>query len=233
MTPSADPVLLAAPPVEVVVERLQAIRTRIKDAGGDPEAVRVVAVTKGFDQSAIRAAIEAGMTDVGENYPQELLSKASAADSPGVTLHMIGAIQRRRIKALATVVDCWQTVSRSEEISSLAELAPGVAVFIQVDTTGRPDRNGCSPADAPRLVSTAGEAGLRVRGLMTIGPGPQVPETETVSAFETVAGLARDLDLGEISMGMTEDLQPAVAAGTTMLRVGRALFGPRTNAQGY
>jgi PLP dependent protein len=230
MTPSDVPSLLAAPISDVVGERLAAIRKRISAAGGDPELVRIVAVTKGFDESAIRAAIEVGLTDVGENYPQELLSKASAADHPGVTLHMIGAIQRRRIKSLAPVADCWQTVSRSVEISSLAEHAPGTAVFIQVDTTGRPDRNGCSPPDVPVLVSAALEAGLKVRGLMTIGPGPDSEEAETLSGFETVAALSNELGLGEVSMGMTEDLEPAVRAGTTMLRVGRALFGPRTTA---
>jgi uncharacterized pyridoxal phosphate-containing UPF0001 family protein len=227
--PSRDedtPVRNPAPPVEVVAQRLAGIRERVHAAGGDPALVRIVAVTKGFDESAPRAALAAGLTDVGENYPAELLAKASAVDAPDATWHMVGGIQRRRIKALSAVVDCWQTVSRPEEVSSLARYAPRTAVFVQVDTTGLPGRNGCPPADVGSLVAIARDAGLDVRGLMTIGPGPQ---SSPQKGFEIVASIARNLDLHEISMGMSDDIEAAVSAGSTMLRVGRGLFGDRPN----
>lgn len=227
--------LLRAPPAEIVAERLQGIRNRIADAGRDPGLLRIVAVTKGFDESAPLAALEAGLTDVGENYPEELIQKASAlaADSEKVTWHMIGAIQRRRVKDLFEIVDCWQTVSRDVEVSSISRYAPAASIFLQVDTTGLPNRNG-SPIDGVReLLGVATAAGLRVRGLMTIGPGPAADRSMTVAAFSAVRDLAEDLQLEELSMGMTEDLEAAVRAGSTMLRMGRALFGERTRAEGH
>ncbi len=216
--------LIAAPTVGVVADRLGQLTERIASAGGDPSVIRIVAVTKGFDSSAVRVAAELGLTDLGENYADELLSKAGDA-APGVIWHMIGTIQRRTIKALAPVVGCWQTVSRPEEISSLAAAAPGAQVFVQVDTTGLPGRNGGDPGEVPALVGAARDAGLVTRGLMTIGP-PGDP-SESRPGFELVASLAGDLGLREVSMGMTEDLEVAVRCGSTMLRVGRALFGPR------
>ena len=221
----AGPPLLEAPPAEVVSERLDGIRTRIQGAGRDPESVRVVAVTKGFDRSAPDAAYAAGLLDIGENYPDELVAKAAAPRPADAVWHMLGAIQRRRVKTLAAVVGCWQTVSRDVEVLSIAEHAPGAAVFIQVDTTGMANRNGCAPEEVPRLAGTARECGLRLRGLMTIGPPG--PPGQARQGFELVASLAADLGVAEISMGMSDDLEVAVMAGSTMVRVGRALFGPR------
>lgn len=219
------PLPLEAPPVEVVSERLAGIRARIERAGRDPESVRVVAVTKGFDNSAPDAAYAAGLLDIGENYPDELLAKAAAPRPADALWHMLGAIQRRRVKTLAGVVGCWQTVSRDAEVLSIADHAPGAAVFIQVDTSGLANRNGCTPEEAPRLAALAGQCALRLRGLMTIAP-PGPPD-QARPGFELVASLAADLGVTEISMGMSDDLEVAVMAGSTMVRVGRALFGPR------
>jgi uncharacterized pyridoxal phosphate-containing UPF0001 family protein len=210
----------------VVAARLSALRLRIEDAGRDPAHVRIVAVTKGFDESTPAAALAVGLVDVGENYADELIAKASSELAPEVTWHMLGAIQRRKTKALASVVGCWQTLSRTEEVDGLARYAPGAQVFVQVETTGLPGRNGCGPRSTPELVADAHRAGLTVRGLMTIGP-PDDPEGAQ-RGFELVASLARDLGLEELSMGMSDDLDIALRAGTTMLRVGRGLFGPRT-----
>jgi PLP dependent protein len=226
--------LLSAPPAEVVAERLAGIRLRIERAGGDPAAVRIVAVTKGFDASAPGAAYAVGLRDIGENYPDELVSKAlqvsteAGPGSPGLVWHMLGAIQRRRVKTLAPVVGCWQTVSRTEEVSSIASHSPGAMVFVQVDTSGAAGRNGCTPQDAPRVVASAREAGLAVRGLMTVGPLGSPDEARP--GFDLVASLALALGLDELSMGMSDDIEVAVSSGSTMLRVGRALFGPRAQA---
>jgi uncharacterized pyridoxal phosphate-containing UPF0001 family protein len=216
--------LIPAPPVAVVADRLEQLTERIAAAGGDLSVIRIVAVTKGFDSSAVRVAAELGLTDIGENYADELLSKAEERAAE-VTWHMIGTIQRRTIRALAPVVRCWQTVSRPEEIRSIAAHAAGAQVFVQVDTTGLPGRNGAAPAEIASLVAAAREAGLVTRGLMTIGPPDDPSDSER--GFEIVAQLAADLGLREVSMGMTEDLETAVRSGSTMLRVGRALFGPR------
>jgi hypothetical protein len=209
-----------------VAERLHSVRLRIEQAGGDPSAVRVVAVTKGFGPEAVVAARAAGLHDIGENYADELVAKAAELGdtSPPPTWHFLGAIQRNKVARLAPVVGMWQSVSRVEEGARIARFAPGATVLVEVDTTGLPGRNGCPPDGARALVPHLRDTGLDVRGLMTVAaPGPGA----AASAFETVRSLADELGLVERSMGMTDDLEVAVHAGTTMVRIGRALFGER------
>ncbi|HUI03856.1 MAG TPA: alanine racemase [Acidimicrobiales bacterium] len=234
--------LLPAPAPEVVAARLEALRVRIADAGRDPSAVRIVAVTKGFDVGAVRAARAAGIDDIGENYAPELLAKAEAllAAEPaggagarpgaGVRWHYIGAVQRRRVPALAPVVSWWETVCRVEEGRAIAARASGAVVLVEVDTTDIAGRNGVAPAAVPGLVRALREDGLEVRGLMTVAPPGGGARAR--AAFRTTARLAAELGLAELSMGMTDDLEPALAEGSTMVRVGRALFGERPPATG-
>jgi uncharacterized pyridoxal phosphate-containing UPF0001 family protein len=212
-----------------VAERLHSVRLRIEQAGGDPSAVRVVAVTKGFGPEAVVAALAAGLPDIGENYANELVAKAALMEGDRslpqpVRWHFLGAIQRNKVARLAPVVGVWQSVSRVEEGARIARFAPGATVLVEVETTGLSGRNGCSPDDVRALVPRLRDAGLDVRGLMTVaGPGPDATDL----AFETVRSLADELGLEERSMGMTDDLEAAVRAGTTMVRIGRALFGER------
>ena len=209
-----------------VARRLTAVRRRIERAGGDPARVRVVGVTKGFGPDAARAARQAGLTDLGENYAAELVAKAAAVDD-AVVWHFLGAVQRNKVPALSPLVGLWQSVAREAEGARIARCAPGAKVLVQVDTTGLPGRNGCPPSGVPGLVRRLGELGLDVRGLMTVAaPG----EAAARAAFESVARLADGLELEERSMGMSDDLEVAVAAGSTMVRVGRALFGERRAA---
>ncbi len=250
-------VLATAPPADVVAARVDALRRRIEVAGRDPAGVRIVAVTKGFTTSAVDAARHVGLFDIGENYADELLTKvadmsdatsqhapaldATAGDNdhgnndddgndegdgaPRTRWHYLGAVQRRRVRGLAPVVSCWQTVSRAVEGETIALHAPGATVFVEVDATEIPGRHGCRAAAAPALVASLRGVGLDVRGLMTVGP-PGPPE-ESRGAFRLTARLAHDLGLPEVSMGMTDDLEVALSEGTTMVRVGRALFGER------
>ena len=218
-----------APSSEEVAGRLEAVRARIADAGGDPAQVRVVAVTKGFGPDAVRAARGAGLRDLGENYAAELLAKAEAVAREAVgagrlVWHFLGAVQRNKVAHLAPVVGLWQSVAREPEGARIARFAPGAAVLAQVDTTGQPGRNGCPPGEAAALVARLRDLGLDVRGLMTVAPSGREAARE---AFRAVGALADDLGLEERSMGMTDDLEEAVAAGSTMVRIGRALFGPR------
>jgi pyridoxal phosphate enzyme (YggS family) len=209
-----------------VAERLHSVRLRIEQAGGDPSAVRVVAVTKGFGPEAVVAARAAGLHDIGENYADELVAKAAELGdtSPSTTWHFLGAIQRNKVARLAPIVGMWQSVSRVEEGARIARFAPDATVLVEVDTTGLPERNGCPPDGVRALVPRLRDAGLDVRGLMTVAaPGPGA----AASAFDTVRSLADELGLVERSMGMTDDLEAAVRAGTTMVRIGRALFGER------
>jgi len=226
--PDAD-VPVVVPPVDVVAARLAALRSRIADAGHDPAAVRVVAVTKGFPFAAVEAALAVGLCDIGENYAAELVDKAAAV-APGdvagaVQWHYLGAVQRRRVRALAPVVAWWQTVCRPSEGEEIARRAPGATVLVEVDATGIPGRNGVAPGAVAPVVARLREQGLDVRGLMVVGP-PGGPEAAR-PAFRTTARLAGDLGLPEVSMGMTDDLEVAVEEGSTMVRVGRALFGER------
>lgn len=212
-----------------VAERLHSVRRRIEQAGGDPSTVRVIAVTKGFGPEAVVAAREAGLHDIGENYANELVAKAAevehdASASSIVRWHFLGGIQRNKVARLAPIVGLWQSVSRAEEGARIARFAPGAAVLVEVDTTGLSGRNGCRPDDVRTLVPRLRDDGLDVRGLMTVAaPGVDAAN----AAFATVRTLADDLGLEERSMGMTDDLEAAVRAGTTMVRIGRALFGER------
>jgi uncharacterized pyridoxal phosphate-containing UPF0001 family protein len=199
------------------------IRRRIAQAGGDPDVVRVVGVTKGFGPEAVAVARAVGLTDIGENYSQELLGKAPGP--AGTSWHFLGAIQRNKVPSLAPVVALWQSVARLAEGERIARYAPGAGVLVQVDCSGRPGRNGCEVADAPALVEALSRCDLEVRGLMTVAP----PEpAEAARTFQVVGRLADSLELPERSMGMTDDLELAVAAGSTMVRIGRALFGERS-----
>lgn len=210
-----------------VAASLGAARRRIARAGGDPEGVRIVAVTKGFGPDAVTAAVEAGLADVGENYAQELLAKhealAGVATPDAVRWHFLGHIQRNKVARLSGVVSCWQSVARLEEGTAIARRAPGARVLVEVDASGAPGRNGCAPGDAAGLVDGLRAQGLDVQGLMTVAP--QTAAAREV--FATVRRLADDLGLVQRSMGMSDDLELAVAEGSTMVRLGRALFGER------
>ena len=211
-----------------VADRLGALRDRLSRAGGDH--VKVVAVTKGFGPDVVTAAMEAGLTDLGENYAQDLLAKAE--ESPAQTdvahqprWHFIGRLQRNKIRKIAGLVHLWQSVDRPELAAEIARRAPGARVLVQVDIAGIGGRGGCAPDETAGLVQRCRDEGLEVAGLMAVG-APGTPD-QARPGFRLLASQARDLGLAELSMGMTADLEVAVEEGATMVRVGTALFGPR------
>jgi pyridoxal phosphate enzyme (YggS family) len=217
---------------EAVADRLAAVRRRIVAAGGDVDRVTVVAVTKGFGPEAVRAALGAGIHDIGENFAQELVAKARAlgAEAAAARFHFVGQLQRNKVRLVAPLVSLYQSVDRARLGREIAARAPGARVLVQVNLTDDPARGGCPPADVPALVTELGDAGLDVLGLMAVAPiGP----AETARAgFATVRELAERLGLPERSYGMTDDLEAAVAEATTMVRLGTALFGPRPSVRG-
>lgn len=217
---------LTAQSVSAAVER---VRDELARAGGDPDRITIVAVTKGFGPDAPLAALGAGLTDLGENYAQELRDKASALDArtdlPAPRWHFIGRLQSNKIRLVADRVACWQSVDRASLVSELAKRAPGARILVQVDAAADPGKGGADPADVPDLVARARDAGLDVVGLMAVGVAGNADAT--ADAFSVTAALADRLDLPERSLGMSGDLAAAVRAGTTMVRVGTALFGPR------
>jgi uncharacterized pyridoxal phosphate-containing UPF0001 family protein len=208
--------------LERVAANLDAVRARIEAAGRDAGGVRLVAVTKTFGVQEVLAASELGLQHFGENYVDELCAKRDAA--PEATWHFLGALQTNKIARIVTCADVLSGVAREKELMKLAGLSSGRAIDIQVDFTGRAERNGAPPEDVPRLVSRARELNLKVRGLMVVAP----PEPAAArDAFVRTVALADSLGLVERSLGMSEDLEIACQAGTTEVRLGRALFGPR------
>ena len=217
-------------------QRLDEVRHRIDRAAADPASVRLVAVTKGFGVDAVQMALAAGLTDIGENYADELVDKAQAvaagAEEGGVSRgrsdpvwHFLGAVQRNKVARLAPVVGCWQSISRLEEGRAIARRRPGSMILVQVDVAGLPGRGGCPPDAVADLVRGLCEEDLDVAGLMAVGP-PGPPEAAR-PGFVRVSNLADEMDLPIRSMGMTDDLEVALSEGSTMVRLGRALFGER------
>jgi pyridoxal phosphate enzyme (YggS family) len=223
---------VTAPDRETLLARVEQVRHRIAEAGGDPERVVLLAVTKGFGPEVAVAAADAGLVDLGENYAQELVAKAPVLAEAGaeVRWHAIGRLQRNKVRALAPAVHLWQSVDRAELGAEIARRAPGASVLAQVNVSDEPQKGGCAPSDAPQLVARLQDEGLQVAGLMTVGrtgdPGA------ARAGFTQLRRLADDLDLPVRSMGMSGDLEAAVAEGSTMVRVGAALFGPRPGVPG-
>ena len=209
---------------EGVPARLAEVRHRIESAGGDPDAVRIVAVTKGHGPAVVEAAVAAGLTDLGESYAQELAAKADAVRAT-IRWHFLGRLQRNKVRVVAPFVDLWQSVDRLSLASEVARRAPGASVLVQVNVSGAEQQGGCPPARAAAVVEGCADLGLDVRGLMAIGP--RAEPVRVRAAFRQVRDLADRLGLPERSMGMSGDLEAAVAEGSTMVRIGTDLFGPR------
>ena len=211
----------------LVAQRLEVIRDRI-DGVTRPfdHDVEVVAVTKGFDEWAIEAAVSAGCRVIGENYAQELLSKRSVVERLGPVVQFIGRLQTNKVRQLVGVVDVWASLDRASVVDEVAKRSPGSRVLIQIDTTGDPAKGGCRLDEAVPLVERARSAGLVVDGLMTVGPTGESAEAARVG-FGQVRRLVDQLGLGVCSMGMSGDLAVAVEEGSTQVRIGTALFGPR------
>ena len=208
----------------VIGERYEAVRERIGRAGSHD--VTVIAVTKALGSWAIDAAAACGIGDIGENYAQECVAKLVEVTAlPKPRVHFVGRVQRNKVKMLAGCVDVWQTVDRPELAREIGRRAPGAQVMVQVNISGEEAKGGCRDAETERLASVVADAGLNLVGLMGIGPlGP--PEMAR-SSFKALRQMVDTLGLKHCSMGMTDDLEVAVAEGATMVRIGRSLFGER------
>jgi len=209
-----------------VAERVAALEARIEALAIRP--VRIVAVTKRFGLDAVDAALAAGVLDIGENYAQELVAKVDAIRERGTEQprwHFIGHVQRNKVRTVADVVHLWETVDTVRLGREIAKRAPGASVLVQVNLTGSQSQAGVGAEDVPELVTQLRGLDLDVQGLMMIGALDDLSASATL--FTRLRGLADDLELPECSMGMSADIDEALAAGSTMVRVGTALFGPR------
>lgn len=219
---------------EQIIERAGPVRRRIEASARGP--VRIVAVTKGHPVEVALATMAAGFEDLGENYAQELRAKAvvcagavrrnePAPAGRQLRWHFVGRLQSNKVRMLAPHVALWQSLDRDSVIDEVARRAPGAAVLVQVDLAGVEGRGGCPRHEAGRLVQRAVDAGLRVRGLM--GVGPMGDPEDSREGFRWLRGEVDALGLEEVSMGMSGDLDVAVAEGATMVRIGTALLGTR------
>lgn len=207
--------------VELVRDRIAVAAAR---AGRDPARVRLVAATKTVPAELIAVALAAGVTDVGENRAQELVAKAPLLAQCSPTWHFLGRLQRNKVRALAPLVALWQSVDRLSLGEEIARRAPGARVLVEVNVGDEPQKGGCAPGEISSLVEALVGMGLRVEGLMAVPPFEADPRPH----FRWLRAEAERLGLPEVSMGMTDDFEPAVEEGSTMVRVGRAIFGERT-----
>lgn len=222
-----------------LTSRLAAVQARMRAAaersGRRIEDVRLVAVTKGVDPERIGEALALGIVDLGENRIQEALPKIAAL-GPAPRWHLVGHLQRnkvgRAIEAFA-LIHSVDSVRLTEEIARRAGvLGRDIPVLLQVNVAGEPGKHGFAPEevrDAARRI--AGSPGVRVRGLMTIAPLADDPETVR-PIFRRLRRLGEVVraevpDADRLSMGMSQDYEVAIEEGATLIRVGRAIFGGR------
>jgi pyridoxal phosphate enzyme (YggS family) len=207
-----------------VRDRIEALRARLALADAP---IELVAVTKGFGVDAVVAAVDSGCPDVGENYAQELLAKwRSGGAESGAAAHFIGRLQSNKIRQLGDVVAVWESIDRRSLLDELARRRPDATVLVQVNATGEPDKGGCAPGAALELVEHARTLNLNVDGMMTVGP-TSGDLSATATAFAVVRRLVDEAGLATCSMGMSHDLDVAIDQGTTRVRIGTAIFGPR------
>ena len=235
-----------------IPESLDRVRARLEQAtasaGRAPRSVRLVAVSKFQPASAIRAAYAVGQRDFGENYVQELQAKADElADLPDLRWHMIGHLQRNKARVVAGLASLVHTVhsvelgreldKRAAERGKLARFAtsnPRLPVLVEVNLGDEAQKGGCAPVALTEILSALEQApNLSLAGLMCVPP--HTPDPSGARPFFDELARLRELHGGaprlpELSMGMTSDLEHAVAAGATIVRVGTAIFGERPKA---
>lgn len=223
--------------MSTIADNLSALAARIHNAaqaaGRDPTSVQLLAVSKTKPAAAIREVHAAGVRDVGENYLQEALAKQEELRDLPLIWHFIGPIQSNKTKAIAEHFDWVHSVDRLKIAQRLSEQRPAglppLNICLQVNVSGEDSKSGCAPADLPALANAvAALPNLRLRGLMAI-PEPTEDRATQEAAFASLRQLQERLDLGldTLSMGMSHDLEAAIAQGATWVRIGTALFGAR------
>jgi hypothetical protein len=214
-------------------ELRERVRRVAEGAGRDPASVRIVAVTKSHPLDAVDAALAAGLHDLGENRVEELEEKRAARPDAPAIWHLIGHVQSRKARRAAELADLVHSVDSLRLAEKLAQEGREVAVLAQVNTSGEGSKGGFALEGAVEAIHEVAELpGLRVRGLMTMAPfvdDERVLRAAFASLRETGERLRRVTDrVGrELSMGMTNDLDVAIREGSTMIRIGTALFGER------
>ena len=233
--------------MSTIAENIANVRERIRRAaeaaGRPPEAITLLAVSKTRPTSAIRDAWAAGLKDIGENYLQEALDKMAELSDLPLHWHFIGPIQSNKTRPIAEHFDWVHSVDRLKIAQRLSdqrpEHLPPLNVCLQVNISAEDSKSGVSLAELPELAAAvAALPRIRLRGLMAI-PDPDQQESELRLSFRKLAGTLKHLKqdhpdagpLDTLSMGMSDDLELAIAEGATWVRVGTALFGARAKQQ--
>ena len=242
---------MTAPTALDVAVNVAAVRARIAEAcaraGRDPASVTLVAVSKGHSLDLVRAAVEAGCLDLGENRAQELLPKAVEAVSteltpaprwPQLRGHFIGHLQRNKVREVLPHIAALHSLDSVDLLRELERRAGSLGAgaplpryplpcYLEVNVGGEAQKQGVTPEALPELLRAAQACGaVGVRGLMTVAPHLGDPE-QVRPVFRALRALAQAHGLDGLSMGMTEDYPVAIEEGATVVRVGRAIFGAR------
>ena len=226
-----------------IVDNLQAVRARIAaaalHAGRDPATIGLLAVSKTFGADAVIAARAAGQQAFGESYVQEAVDKIAQVDDPGIEWHFIGPLQSNKTRPVAEHFHWVHSVSSLRIAQRLSDQRPAglgpLSICLQVNVSGEATKAGVSEAELPALAqAVAALPGLRLRGLMCI-PAPADGMDAQRRPFARLAQMLRRLQVAglavdTLSMGMSDDLEAAIAEGATWVRVGTAIFGVRTPA---
>ncbi|MBF6027428.1 YggS family pyridoxal phosphate-dependent enzyme [Pseudomonas sp. P115] len=227
--------------MSTIADNLGQVSQRIRAAADavqrDASSIHLLAVSKTKPAQAVREAYAAGLHDFGENYLQEALGKQAELTDLPLSWHFIGPIQSNKTRAIAENFAWVHSVDRLKIAQRLSEQRPAdlppLNICIQVNVSGEASKSGCTPADLPALASAISALPrLKLRGLMAI-PEPTEDRAAQDAAFAQVRDLQNSLDLplDTLSMGMSHDLESAIAQGATWVRIGTALFGARDYGQ--
>jgi hypothetical protein len=209
-----------------VADNLRLVRERVERAGRNPDDVTIVAVTKAFGPNVCRQALDAGLKNLGENRVQEALRKMDEVE--GAQWHLIGHLQTNKVRVIAGRFVLLQSIDSRRVAEAVAAVDSAQPVLVEVNVAREKQKTGVDAAEAPALIDEVAEM-LDLQGLMAMGPASGDP----TPAFEELRRLREDAQhrLGRalpiLSMGMSGDFEAAVKAGSTMLRLGQVLFGPR------
>ncbi len=220
-----------------IADNLQVVKTRIEAAahaaGRDPRGVTLLAVSKTHATARVREAAAAGQRAFGENYVQDAIGKIDAigGEIRGLEWHLIGPLQSNKTRVVAERFDWVQTVASEKIARRLSEQRPAgkppLNVLIQVNASGEATKSGIAPAAAAALASQIAELkGIRVRGLMAI-PEPGAPRERYREVRDLYEKMKTRLGFDTLSLGMSDDMEIAIAEGSTMVRIGTAIFGQR------
>lgn len=225
--------------IHTLAERIAVVRSRIAVACSrverSPDDIRLIAVSKTHDAATIAAACHAGLRDFGENRVQEALPKIASLRNDGLrpVWHLVGHLQTNKAAAAAEAFDILHSVDSERVARAIA--AHGVGrkrVLMEVNVAGEPSKFGVASREAGKLAEAiARMAHLDLIGLMTVAPQADNPE-KVRPVFAELRRLRDALGLRELSMGMTDDFEVAIEEGATIVRVGRAIFGPRAAGTG-